>query len=267
VTDYTLVLGLDNKHVQQLSWVWPTWIKHKPSLLKQPVVLFAERDVDLDSVLRILDHGDVTVVWWPTDPLAQYPEGTDKWTNAQRCKMLAGFVHVPAALVKTEYWLKVDTDALAWGQDDWIDPSWFASKPAIVCHKWTFTKPPDQMVKLDQWVEQNPGLEELNSQPPLNLIPEPGNSRLSHGRIASWCGFFKTDFTQKCAQWAAQTVGAHTMPVGSQDGYMWYCAKRMGLEIVTQNMKQFGWTYFSTQSNVQKHAKDILDGVTEFQNQ
>jgi hypothetical protein len=106
------------------------------------------------------------------------------------------------------------------------------------------------MDALDQWAEQIP----VWSEPPLELHPTPGASRLGHNRIISWCGFFNTVFTVKCAK-----LANGRMPVPSQDGYMWYCAKRLGLPIVRVNLKgSTGWEHWSNMDNVRKAAERAL---------
>jgi len=256
--DYTLVVGVDRKHLQQLMGTsdspgtWATWRKNKPSLLDHEMIVFFDRDeVTEDQVRGVIDHPRLDTTPWPI--ISTRYEGTsgDKWSDPQRHKMLAGFVHVAALGVTTSYWLKLDTDTVAYGKDDWIDPDWFRDRPAIVAHRWTFTKPPDQMMKLDQWVDDNAErLPELTSRPPLNMVPEPGRSRIGHKRIISWCGFFNTNFTKRCSSWATQTGFTSRLPVPSQDGFMWYCAKRLGLPIKAVNMKHAGADFIHRSSKV-----------------
>jgi len=250
MVDYTLVVGVDQRHLRQLSWTWPTWEKHKPSLLKHPMIVFRDRDeVEESEVRGVVNHPDLTVVDWPPYGVAYEGTGEDKWHSAQRHKMLSGFIYVPTAYVDTNYWLKLDTDVVATGNDDWIDESWFEGWPVIVAHPWSFTKPPDQMLKLDEWARGLPFPE-----PPLNLTPLPGWSRVKHQRVISWCGFFLMGHTVNCAQLAAMTCGDCKLPVPSQDGFLWYVAKRAGKGIVRPNMKLLGWQHWSNDGNVQKHA-------------
>jgi len=259
--DYTLVCGVDRKHFRQLVWVWSTWKLHKPSLLKCPMIVFYDRaEVNPEEVIRYIDHPNLLVVPWPPTG-AEYKGGEGKWNNLQRNKMLSGFVHIPARFVRTNYWLKIDTDTVAKGVDDWIDPSWFEGDPAIVSHPWSFTKPPNQMLELDKWVAANcnaiPG---IASWPPLDLKPKnPEATRLGHKRIISWCGFFKTSFSFMCSAMARNTMGEGVLPVPSQDGYMWYCARRMECEIKRTNMKSRGWEHWSSEVNIRRRVEEILN--------
>lgn len=252
IPDYTTVVGVDDKHLDQLSRSWPTWKKFKPSLLDHPMLIFRDRtQVMEDAVRRVVDHPDLTVIEWPFAGV-QYTgsvctDGTDDekyaalWQHPQRYKMLAGFVHVPAIHVQTPYWLKLDTCMLATGQDDWIDPNWFDDDPVIVAHRWGYTKPANQMVKLDWWAEHDIHVEDWFDNAPLDLLPE--GDRVSHKRIISICAFFDTAFTQDAALLAASSVGTGLLPVPSQDGFMWYVAKRKGFGIKRVNMKKQGWDH------------------------
>ena len=262
--DYTLVVGVDRKHLEQLSHTWPTWKKHKPSLLSVPMVVFCDRhQVAVKDVRGVVDHPRLTVVEWPLSSFGERYDyrlpNDDKWSNSQRYKMLAGFVHVPPLTVMTRYWLKVDTDTVAITSDDWIDPEWFDACPAIVSQPWGFTKPPDQMLRLDKWVRDNEdSLPMLSSREPLNLCPKGGKDRLNHHRIISWCAFIHTKFTAKAAVWAARTCGAGELPVPSQDGYLWYLAERLGFQIVRANMKHRGWQHWSAMRNVVERSREAM---------
>lgn len=261
MTDYTLVCGVDRKHLQQLAMVWPTWRLHKPSLFVYPMIVFRdEKQVSCDEIREVIDHPNLSIYSWPMGGVEYHgtPYG-DKWDEPQRKKMIAGFVHIAATFVRTPYWLKVDTDTVASGENNWIDESWFADTPAIIAHGWSFTKPANQMVLLDEWVDKNkdnPVMEPLSESEPLNIIPKPGWSRVRHSRIISWCAFFNTQFTKLCAAFANATCGAFRLPVYSQDGFMWYCAKRLGRPIAKPNMKSRGWIHRSS-------MKGIADAVAE----
>jgi len=262
VKDYTLVVGVDAKHLEQLRYTWPTWKRHKPSLLKVPMIVFCDPlQVTKADVWKVVDHPRLTVVDWqiPAEHYRCSGEQT-KWTKPQRSKMLAGFVCVPPQVVMTRYWLKIDTDTVATGDDDWIDPDWFEDCPAIVSAPWGYTKPADQMMKLDEWVERNrERLPLLSKEEPLKLRPKEGWSRVKHRRIISWCAFFHTRFTAQASRWAAITCGAGKLPVDSQDGFLWYCATRLGFGVVRAGMKNRGWQHWSTMGNIRKHSREAME--------
>lgn len=257
--DYTLVVGVDAYHLWQLSCVWPTWRKHKPQLAEVPMVVFYDRQEVKESDVRKVLRREVNLVPWPPEGVKYEGDPKDKWTKPQRSKMLSGFVHVPAMAVATDYWLKLDTDVVATGEPNWIKGSWFDDSPAIVCHKWGFTRPPNQMLELDDWVKENRSSVGLMAHnPPLHLTPEEGSDRLSHPRIISWCGFFCTALTKYASQAARAVCGEGKLPVPSQDGYLWYVATRLNLAVHRVHMKKLGWEHWSSSGNVKKHAAEAM---------
>jgi hypothetical protein len=258
--NFTTVTGCDLKHLRQLAMVYPTWVKNKPGLRKCPMVIFYERSqVTAEQVRAVCDHPQLSIYALPPEGVTFSGDDHDKWTNRQRHKMLAGFVYVPAVAVSTEYWLKLDTDAVATGHDDWIDPIWFDGDPAIVSHPWGFTRPANQMLILDAWVDKHYELLKLfHGTQPLQLIPRPGENRLNHSRIGSWCAFFRTDFNRACAKAAQDSLGPCQLPVASQDGFTFYCATRLGLKVVRPSMKKHGWTCLSTEHNIQNAVHEAM---------
>ena len=250
IPEYTTVVGVDAKHLRQLSWSWPTWKKHKPSLLKHPMIVFYDvEQVNQKEIQEVVDHPNLQIIGWPfPDYQLNIKDGGDKWTNPQRVKMLSGFLHVAAEHVRTTYMLKLDVDTVATGNDNWVDDVFFVNNPAIVAQKWGFSKPPDQMMKLDKLFAGTPG-------EPLNLVPEPGKDKLKHERIISWCGFFRTDFTKECAEIANKFCGLGSLPQSSQDGFLWYMATRLGYPVNRINVKDKGFSHWSTSKNVMEKSK------------
>jgi hypothetical protein len=262
IPPYTLVCGVDKKHLDQLKWTWPTWRKHKPYLLKQPMIVFRDvSQVSKEEVQFVINHPNLIIVDWPLSN-AMYGDDTGgKWTNPQRVKMLTGFVYIPAIYVKTKYWLKLDTDVVAIGQPDWIDENWFKYNPAMVCPPWGFTRPAHQMLQLDAWVANNSNKEEFKaiaSCEPLNLHPEPNAERVRHKRICSWCGFFQTGLSRACVTLSEASGELYTLPSPSQDGLMWYIAKRLGLGIKRVRMKDKGWQVWGSQGNLIRHSSEVM---------
>jgi len=266
VIEYTTVVGTDEKHFQQLSLVYLTWIKHKSSLLKHPMILFADNadraTLTEKRIRELIVHPDLKVVYWPPEGVVYEEKVIDskhKFGKAQRYKMMAGFVHVPAAHVETEYWLKLDSDAVALGQDDWIDPDWFILHPSIVGHRWGFTKPSYFPLYMDDWCEVNMGSYFSTNRMDLPL-DSPTSERISHPRISSWCAFFASDFTREAAYFAKLHCGEGMLPIPSQDTYLWYMAARIDPNaIVRVNMKGHGWTYRSNYNSVCQLVREALD--------
>ena len=252
-TNYTIVIGVDKAHLTQLAYSWETWQANKPSLMQQPFVIFYDRSEvtahEIQSTLKAKASMKITYVPWPQAGNTEFAgNNSSKWSNPQRYKMLSGFVHVPAITVSTPYWLKIDTDMVATGDDDWIDESWFKFQPAIISPPWGYTKPANQMLKLDDWVDQygsgaDSPLQLLAQNKPLNLRPEEGANKVKHKRIISYVSFYNTAFTRVISQMAERTCGPDQLPVPSQDGYVWYCAARIGCQIRTFSAKKRGWVW------------------------
>lgn len=257
--EYTTVVGVDERHLRQLVWTWPTWCRHKPGLLDHPMLAFYDRDELTPPVIReVVDHPRLHMVPWPPEGVEYARVGNpgDRFGDPQRHKMLAGFVHVPPLFVETPWWLKLDTDVVAVGCRDWIDPVWFDGDPVMVSHPWSFTKPAGAILELDRWAEAG-GLS--FAQPPLDLEPREGSDRLGHRRVISWCGFFRTEFSRECSQMASLSCGPFQVPIPSQDTFLWYCAQRMGLGVVRVSMKQQrGWQQWHTEKNVGRYAEEAM---------
>jgi hypothetical protein len=100
---------------------------------------------------------------------------------------------------------------------------------------------------------------DLLDHPPLKLMPQPGEDRLGHQRIISWGGFFETDFTRYCSRLANEYSGYGQLPVPTQDGYLWYVAKRLGRGIVRANLKSRGWQQWNTYHNIKAHAQQAME--------
>ncbi len=254
--EYTTVIGVDARHLRQLAVTWPTWQRHKPGLLDSTMLVFYDRgELSPPAIREVIGHPRLRMVPWPPEGVEYARTSADRFGDPQRHKMLAGFVHVPSIYVETPWWLKLDTDVVAAGCRDWIDPRWFDEDPAIVSHPWSFTKPAGAIMELDRWAERN---KLLFAQPPLGLAPQEGADRLGHKRVISWCGFFRTEFTSRCAELASWSCGPHQLPLPSQDTFLWYCARRMGLGVVRASMKQRGWQQWHTDHNVRRHAEEAM---------
>ena len=264
IPSYSLVLGVDAYHLRQLALTLPTWKKCKPSLFNNPIIVFYDvEQVKAEDVRRVVrcEPEFLSTVPWPMHGVLFDGDGSDKWTNPQRAKMLSGFVYVPGLFVRTPYWMKLDCDVVATGQDDWIDEKWFEEEPAIVSHPWSFTRPPNQMLDMDRWVEENKDKlpSSVVDNAPLNLVPKEGSDRVGHKRIISWCSFFHTKWTWEVAKMTALGDGTYKLPVPSQDGYFWYMATRMGKGVVRTQMKKRGFEHWSTMFNVEKRSREVME--------
>lgn len=251
--DFTTVVGADAKYFEQLKLSAETWRKFRPEIWQQPLIVFCDRDASMEAAVQdwvrgTLGHRDANVVAWPLDNAGEY--------SGQAHKMLSGFAFVPAIYSKTQYWLKIDCDAIATGPSEWPRAEWFDGNPAIVASPWGYTKPAEQMGQLDVWANSVPGLKDF---PPLNLPVEPGSRRCCHKRICSWVFFARTDWTREAAAYCPDLV----LPVPSHDGYHFYIAKRRGDLIRPVSMKRHGWTNISRTRNLRKQVESIMQRTTD----
>ena len=76
--DFTTVVGVDEAHLEELRLTWPTWARHRPELLVQPLLLVCD--------------GDRTESFWrarlpfSATSAGHSPSGTNRaWTSARRC--------------------------------------------------------------------------------------------------------------------------------------------------------------------------------------
>ena len=255
IMNFTTVIAVDQRHLEQIRLTWPTWVKHKPNLLSHPLLVIVDDWALVQPLSELLvEHTDKTYVLW--EPETEYIQKTpERWFNPQRQKMLSAFTHVPATHVSTPYFLKLDVDTVAVGMDDWIDERWFEGEPAIVASPWGYTKPANQILELDEWVSQKQ-VRRLKEYPALDYKPNPGSDLVRHKRIISWCGFFNTQFNQFCSEIAEENCGTGQLPVPSQDGFLGYCAERLHKPILRVPMKSFGWKHLSTLKGIREAIKE-----------
>lgn len=230
--DCTLVLGVDARHLEELRWTWPTWMRFKPELRAMPAIVFYDPAQVRPEEARFLEeHPRLRWLPWEFSP-----------AQDQREKMLSGFVHVPAREVGTPWYLKLDTDVVATGPGPWIEPRWFEPDgrgrgPVFVSARWNYSKPRDVIARLDEWGDS---IRRLKRFPRLNLTPSLEKNRVDHQRIISWVFFGRTDWTRTVVDWVG---GDGRLPCPSQDTLLFYCAKRRRQRIVRERMSRYGWKH------------------------
>jgi len=255
-TDTTLVVGVDKKYFRQLAVTFPFWLKMWPKLREVPWVFFydgvnPELKSAIEQVIESQKHyADTKVQAWLPPDRDQYED--------QRDRMLTAWTLLPPLLVDTPYWLKLDVDAYPVRQIAGSFPvkRWFEAEPAIVGHAWGYTKTRGKRKEwfdiFDAWAD-NTTL--MHADNPLNM--QFGESkRYSHKRIASFIAFFNTAWTKQVASECLARSDDWTIPIPSQDTFLWACAARMKKPIVRVRMKRSGWT---NQSNFNKLQKAVTE--------
>ncbi len=275
IPDITLVVAVDREHLEQLRLVWPTWIKHRPEIKDWPILILCDEQERSEETSLFVDS------WWREQLtfLCEYQNVTAAYwrqptRKPQRERALSALIFGPAKYVKTDWYLKLDTDAVAerscadWLQEDWFKPVGHRTEPVtaetfalhfetpvFITNPWSFSKPADVIDRLDEWGDTVP---ELRDYPRLNLHPKPGWSRVRHKRIISWCFFGRTDFARKVATMCEASCGPGRLPVPSQDSVMWYVAKRQGRFFLRVGMKKFGWNHWLRMKKIREQAEEAL---------
>lgn len=232
VPDFTVVVAVDEPHLEELRLSFPTWARHKPDLLRRPWAFLCD-----PATLREAD-------WWRqqlagivagrVERLAVYfPPLADARQVDRRHRMLSTLV-VAARWIETPYYLKLDTDAVATGAPDWINPVWFGGGPAIIAPPWGYTKPASMLDDFDRWAAGVPAF--AGTAPTARKVFE-GGSKAFHRRIISYCMFGQTDFTFRMAS----LVGGELLPIPSQDTFLCCCADRLGEKVLRVRMP--GWRH------------------------
>lgn len=247
IPKFTTVVGVDYMHIQEFRLVWPTWTAFHREFLENPLLIVADGEQSAGwwrrQLQEFVHHGDVTVVTHNAKDCTQ------------RAKMLSGLVFAPAEHLKTDWFLKIDTDVLATkGPKTWPLADWFQGEPPPVftAPGWSYTKPATLYLQLADWAKTKPELRDLPEVPAQIHKPL---GKCYHKRIISWMMFGQTSFLRQCAALASDTMPL--LPSPSQDTYLWYCAERLGLKYNRHNMKQYGFGHSSRR--LAKRCKEALE--------
>lgn len=243
---FTTVVGIDESHLSQFKLVWPTWRKYRPEICSQPLLLICDGShshKEWKNRLSFLDHPNYSIKLWELPGVSQ------------REKMLSGLVFGVAHHVRTPWYLKLDTDAVATAAGDWIQGNWFEVNgegrlPVFVASPWGYTKPPDAIERLDKWGNTVP---ELARHRELQLHPEPNSKLVRHSRVTSWCFFGRTDWTARVAAYCHDRL-----PVASHDTFLWYCAERQGEFYRRVKMKRYGWSHVQRTRKIARICNEVL---------
>lgn len=137
----TIVVAVDNHHLDELQTSLPSWIKYKEFNKYPFLVIYDDSQLQLDDV-RFDIFKNINVSYIPVQK-GNY--------NSQREKMLTALTVLPGKHVKTDWYLKIDTDCIATNYDKWFDESWLNKKYVFITNKWNSTKPANAIELLDNW--------------------------------------------------------------------------------------------------------------------
>lgn len=227
--NFTTCVAIDDEHCKELELSYPTWVKHKREILRNPLLLICDGDQH-DQHQWIIRTSFIEqrlkIVLAHIDGCA-----------SQREKMLTALVHLPHLHVETDWYLKLDTDAVALDNSKWIHDNWFDNHTKFIASPWSYTKPANALDTLDEWANCHAAF--WNTKP-MNVPHVKNARRVCCSRIISWLMFVKTSFSARCSRLADNRK---RLPVPSQDTFLWYVAQRMELPYVTTRFKKLGWNH------------------------
>ena len=241
--EFTTIVGLDDEHFQELKISYQSWSKYRPDLMAQPMTF-------------VCDSGQGSASYWeakvkqfghPSHSVQMFDGTHLRGVGAsQREVMLTALVWA-AAQVETQFFLKLDTAAVAVSRGAAVQRDWWNSGRAFVSHRWGFTRPSRFIAQLNSWADGVPTL--AKHEAPLIELPNDLEDKVYHRRIQSFIMFGTVDFAR--AVWSMICLDSlQRLPCASQDTLLWYVAERMGWPYVTLNFKRLGW----------KHGRGALRG-------
>jgi hypothetical protein len=230
LNNITLVLCIDNFHLDELKFAWKTWKFFKPELINIPnkILLY---DIEIKNRLSELSFLD--------ESFTLYEFKNKSYYVSQRDAMLTSWFEA-AKQVKTKFYMKIDTDCFATNNStDWISAIQDRNDFRIISNPWGYTKNPQRLINLDNWGDIALC---TKNYPRLNLIPNEGSNQIIHSRIISFLGIFDTNWTNLITEdcWKNDH---YELPDPSQDTFTWYCAERRNDPIKRIRFKRFGFSH------------------------
>ena len=267
--DITVTIAIDRNTAKQLLVSWPTWQKYRPEIWNWPWVIAFDWQPphgllasDVQKIADIMGIKRGVICKWPrTEIGSDQPVAT---FETQRAKMVTSFLWSPAYYVSTEYWLKIDVDAIALGNKPWPLPEWFepdeqGRKNVLIANPWAYTKAKGGGGSISEWAEELECFgDAVCERSRLGLIDHISGSKIKMPRIASWLSFYRTDWSRSLAGDLGEYVGDCRSVVPSQDTVAWYYAERRGDRYLRANMKRRSWTNVSTYDRLKAKAEEIM---------
>lgn len=230
---FTTVIGVDLGHIDLLKTVAPNWLRYRPEIAANPMRVVVDRSEGtaeqwserIDKALGP-EYPDTKVV----------PYDLEGCTN-QRDKMLNGLFAAPTWCVDTDYFLKLDLDAVASRRDAWIQEEWFEECPAFVASPWGYTKPGSHLADCEEWSKKVPTLKNL----PCTYTGDPRKKlRFRNKRVISYV-YFGNTLWHRWAWGLVNMSGMDRLPCPSQDSFASWLAQKTGSRFKRVQMKSYGW--------------------------
>lgn len=228
--EFTTIVAVDQEHLEELRVSWPTWRANSRPITYSPLIVLC----DSENVRDQLDFIDIEF-----EPLlvsdvlpVSFPPGHH---ITQRERMLTALTYA-AKVVSTDWFLKLDTDSIAFGGDDsLLDTDWDEddSPPDVVAPRWGYTKPGHWIDELDRWADL---VAPHNAKPFRRMSGGVAKS----SRIISYAMLGRTEFVRQCL---AKVNGNGRLPVPSQDTFTWYAAELFQRRIKRLNPHTIRWKH------------------------
>jgi hypothetical protein len=229
----TLVTKVDRHTTATLACTWPTWLRFKPWLRTLPLLVCHDEALDPQAPEFdfLLDH--------PIVDFAACRRSDRDGTSRRRSH--ADALRLIAERVDNPWYLLLSPEAIATACERWLEPGWFEADDdgrlaAYIADATSYSRPAEAIARLDDWGDSVRGLRRRRR---LNLAYQPGDQRVYHDAIRSWCLFANTDWTREIVRYAP-----HELPCESLGTYFFYCAARRGDRTLRVTMNDFGWEHF-----------------------
>lgn len=218
---FTTYVAVDREHWPELELALLSWRKFCPSIIENPLVAIVDERFSLPP----LSHPSVQEV---------RPAIKGGFCESQRERMLTALALEPANC-QTEWFLKLDTDAVASRRINWPLDQWGTTDFAFVASPWGYTKPGGWMRDLDEW---SVGKNFTRCKPSRSYSQRGGVEIAKCRRVISYAMLCRTAFAVEVA-----SLCGDRLPVPSQDTVYWYLAERLGRNYLAINMQKFGWAH------------------------
>lgn len=250
--DISVILSVDDHHLNELSLSWQTWFKFKSkefNSFKEFVIMFDKTQLnENDNRFDFLRGYNVKLVPWPDK---------NELFLDQRSKMLTSLVYAPY-FVETDWYIKIDTDTIASNNKKWIFDDWFTGEYKFISNPWGYTKPSNAIQILDDWGDN---VDDLSKHDRLNFPFEDNSKRVCHKRIISWLFVCDTDWSTYAAKLAEKYYGESILPIPSQDTYLYYIAERTKQKYKRVKFKKFGWHHISRYKKLKDRYREIMNNA------
>lgn len=243
--DITILLSVDDHHLNELTHSYKTWIKFKNEIKDMSCYIMYDSSQISDKDKRFNNIGISRLIPW---------DDKNNLYTSQREKMLTALVFGMGE-IQTPWFLKIDTDAIATNTDKWMSEDWFDDS-VFISNPWGYTKPADAIPILDKWANE---VLYFKDTVPLNLFPNEGSNIIKHKRIISWMFFGQTEWGKEVLRISPRINGQLKLPFPSQDTYLFYVAKRKNKNYKRIKFKKLGWDHVSRFRRLKEKCKGLLD--------